>query len=71
MNEGFDYSRVQHEPCQICGRDASIVLSADLGPVLTEAARQWAEFLTTVVDHPDGRDGLRQRPVTEVWSAID
>jgi hypothetical protein len=67
----FDFTRVQHEPCPFCDHDVSGYPAADLASALVEAARRWSEFLTTVVDHPGGGDGLRRRPQPDVWSAIE
>lgn len=67
----FDFTRVQHEPCPFCGHDVSRYPAGDLASALVEAGRRWSEFLTTVVDHPGGGDGLCRRPQPDVWSAIE
>ncbi len=67
----FHPSHVQHRECPVCGHDVAAVPLGDLAPALMDAARSWVEFLTTVTDHPGGRDALRIRPEAEVWSAVE
>jgi hypothetical protein len=70
-SEDYDYVKVQHEACPVCGRNTSVVPSSDLAPALIDASRQWREFFGAVLDYPGGRDSLRERPAPEVWSAIE
>ncbi|MFV2039092.1 MAG: DinB family protein [Acidimicrobiales bacterium] len=71
FEEAFDYGRVQHEPCPVCGHDTSAVPAGDLAALAVDTGRNWFLFLTTVCDHPGGRADLRVRQSAGVWSALE
>lgn len=57
--------------CVSCGHRAGDVPSRDMAAALVAAGRDWQLFLSTVTDHPGGRDGLRIRPGPDRWSAVE
>ncbi len=57
--------------CASCGHDAGGVPSRDIAAALVATGRDWQHFLSTVTDHPGGRDGLRVRPGPDRWSAVE
>ncbi len=63
--EGWDWARVQHEPCPQCGVDASAVAVDDLPAAVSVEAQAWELLL-----HGDD-DALRTRPDAETWSPLE
>lgn len=57
--------------CQGCAHDASTIPWVDLPSALADAARQWRDFIATVLDHPGGLDDLGVRPGPGRWSAAE
>jgi hypothetical protein len=63
--EGWQWSRIQQEPCPQCGLNPADMQSEALGPTVVELAGKWRTFLV-------GADGdfLRHSPEPGVFSPI-
>jgi hypothetical protein len=63
--EGWQWQRIQAEPCPQCGDNPAAVPPESLAPLLAERTSAWCEFLV----HADD-DSLRQTPEPGVFSPI-
>lgn len=63
--EGWQWHRIQHEPCPQCGDYPASVPPSALGELAVERAGQWREFLTTTDEHQ-----LRHIPEPGVFSPL-
>jgi DinB superfamily len=66
MAEGWDWVRVQEEPCPFCGFDPEEVPHSGLADAVREEARRWEDLLAST---PEGL--LRAHPVEGTWSALE
>lgn len=65
--EGWDWVRVQSEPCPQCGFDAPALPPARLAAVARDEAAAWASWLRGAALDVE----LRRRPAPDVWSALE
>lgn len=63
--EGWDWQRVQYEPCPQCGFDSSSLLAPSLARALLLEATGWRRFLADVAD-----DRLRVSWRPGVWTPL-
>jgi DinB superfamily len=63
--EGWQWHRIQMEPCPQCGDHPASLAPSSLGPLGLERARAWREFLSDADD-----DYLRTSPEFGVFSPI-
>jgi hypothetical protein len=63
--EGWEWPRIQEEPCPQCGLNPAGMATETLGPNLTDLARKWHDFL---VGADDGF--LRHSPEPGVFSPV-
>lgn len=67
----FDPARTQFVGCRLCGHDTSDIPGSDLPSAITEASRRWADWLRTVLDHPNGLVELLAPPEPGTWCALE
>lgn len=63
--EGWEWPRVQHEPCPQCGFDPSSLLAPALARALLVEAMRWQRFIVGADD-----DRLRSPWRPEVWTPL-
>lgn len=63
--EGWEWTRIQSQPCPQCGHDPAALPQETLGAAAQEAAAEWRQFL----DAAD-RPFLRTSLASGVWSPL-
>ena len=63
--EGWEWLRIQTDPCPQCGHDPARLPVDTLGAATLEAATRWRSFLVS----SDPED-LRRSPAPEVWTPL-
>ena len=63
--EGWEWVRIQSDPCPQCGHDPAQLPVSALGSSAIEAAAGWREFLETA-----DPDALRLSPTPDVWTPL-
>jgi len=63
--EGWEWVRIQSEPCPQCGYDPARLRPDALGSAAIHAAAQWREYLEVA-----STGGLRRSPAPDVWTPL-
>lgn len=63
--EGWEWVRIQDEPCPQCGQHPAGLPVEALGTAALDAARHWGSFLAGA-----GEGDLRRSPAPGVWTAL-
>lgn len=69
MAEGWDWAKVQDEPCPQCGFDPTAVPVDELAKAVQADGVAWGEWLTEADADPEVK--VRARPDTGVWSPLE
>jgi hypothetical protein len=64
--EGWDWVRVQTDPCPQCGHDPAHIPDNELGAAGTDEAAAWRDFLAAAPT-----EQLRDEPAPGVWSPME
>jgi DinB family protein len=65
-NEGWEWTRIQRDPCPQCGQHPASLPPPALSRLAIGAADAWRRFLAT-----EDREVLRRYPAPDVWSSME